>query len=72
MMNLIRSGRKMRNRGDNTHNSRHGTENWIDITTIQTQQYTQGGMGGSINENGYDDLIYYGEEWTIATNGSDL
>ena len=30
----------MRNRGDNKHNLRHGTGNWISITTVQTQQYT--------------------------------
>ena len=40
MMNLIRSGKKMRRRGDKKHNLRHGIGNWINITTIQTQQYT--------------------------------
>ena len=27
--------------------------------------HERGGMGESINKNGYYDLIYYGEEWTM-------
>ena len=43
--------KKMRRRGDKKHNSRNGIVKWINIITIQTQQYAR-----------WSNLIYYGEE----------